>query len=129
MAAYPISHQPITRISAPDLARDLDLTDDEVAAILDIALRGSNGLDFLKELKARGIDLPVLVLSMHDEATYAERALRAGARGYVTKYDASSDVLGAIEQVLKGEIYLSRKMTARMRATKPSGKEPAAKES
>ncbi|MGA3172643.1 MAG: response regulator transcription factor [Chthoniobacteraceae bacterium] len=83
-------------------------------AIVDITLRGSNGLDFLKDLKARGIDLPVLVLSMHDEAIYAERVLRAGARGYITKYEASSEVLAAIDQVLKGEVYLSRQMTSRM---------------
>ena len=83
-------------------------------AIVDITLRGSNGLDFLKDLKARGIDLPVLVLSMHDEAIYAERVMRAGARGYITKYEASSEVMAAIEQVLKGEVYLSRQMTSRM---------------
>jgi DNA-binding NarL/FixJ family response regulator len=83
-------------------------------AIVDITLRGSNGLDFLKDLKARGIDLPVLVLSMHDEAIYAERVLRAGARGYITKYEASSEVMAAIEQVLNGEVYLSRQMTSRM---------------
>lgn len=83
-------------------------------AIVDITLRGSNGLDFLKDLKARGIELPVLVLSMHDEAIYAERALRAGARGYITKYEASSEVMAAIEQVLNGEVYLSRQMTSRM---------------
>jgi len=83
-------------------------------AILDITLRGSNGLDFLKDLKARGIDLPVLVLSMHDEAIYAQRVLRAGARGYITKSEASSEVMVAIEQVLNGEVYLSRQMTSRM---------------
>lgn len=83
-------------------------------AIVDITLRGSNGLDFLKDLKARGIELPVLVLSMHDEAIYAERVLRAGARGYITKYEASTEVMAAIEQVLNGEVYLSRQMTSRM---------------
>lgn len=83
-------------------------------AIVDITLRGSNGLDFIKDLKAREIDLPVLVLSMHDEAVYAERVLRAGARGYITKYEASSEVMAAIEQVLNGEVYLSRVMTNRM---------------
>ena len=83
-------------------------------AIVDITLRGSNGLDFLKDLKARQIDIPVLVLSMHDEAIYAERVLRAGARGYITKYEASSEVMAAIEQVLNGEVYLSRQMTSRM---------------
>ena len=83
-------------------------------AIVDITLRGSNGLDFIKDIKARGIDLPVLVLSMHDEAIYAQRVLRAGARGYITKYEASAEVMAAIEQVLKGEIYLSRQMTSSM---------------
>jgi DNA-binding NarL/FixJ family response regulator len=83
-------------------------------AIIDITLRGSNGLDFLKDLKAREIDLPVLVLSMHDEAVYAERVLRAGARGYITKSEASSEVMAAIEQVLTGQVYLSRQMTSRM---------------
>jgi DNA-binding NarL/FixJ family response regulator len=94
-------------------------------AIVDITLRGSNGLDFIKDIKARGIDLPVLVLSMHDEPIYAERALRAGARGYLTKSEASSEILTAIGQVLKGEIYLSGKMTARMRGATASGKKAA----
>jgi DNA-binding NarL/FixJ family response regulator len=94
-------------------------------AIVDIALRGSNGLDFLKDLKARGIDLPVLVLSMHDEAIYAERVLRAGARGYITKYEASSEVMAAIEQVLNGEVYLSRRMTSRMLGRFAVGKKVA----
>jgi DNA-binding NarL/FixJ family response regulator len=91
-------------------------------AIVDITLRGSNGLDFLKDLKARGIGLPVLVLSMHDEAIYAERVLRAGARGYITKYEASSEVMAAIEQVLNGEVYLSRQMTTRMLGRFSGGK-------
>jgi DNA-binding NarL/FixJ family response regulator len=91
-------------------------------AIVDITLRGSNGLDFLKDLKARGVEIPVLVLSMHDEAIYAERVLRAGARGYITKYEASSEVMAAIEQVLSGEVYLSRQMTARMLGRFATGK-------
>jgi len=94
-------------------------------AIVDITLRGSNGLDFLKDLKARNINLPVLVLSMHDEAIYAERVLRAGARGYITKYEASSEVMAAIEQVLNGEVYLSRQMTAQMLGRFAIGKKEA----
>ena len=97
-------------------------------AIMDITLRGSNGLDFLKDLKARGIELPVLVLSMHDEAIYAERVLRAGARGYITKYEASAEVMVAIEQVLSGEIYLSRQMTSRMLGRFSVGKKEDANE-
>ena len=94
-------------------------------AIVDITLRKSNGLDFLKDLKAREIKLPVLVLSMHDEAIYAERVLRAGARGYITKYEASSEVMAAIEQVLNGEVYLSRQMTSRMLGRFTFGKKSA----
>lgn len=93
-------------------------------AIVDITLRGSNGLDFLKDIKARGIDLPVLVLSMHDEAIYAERSLRAGARGYITKYEASSEVMAAIEQVLNGSVYLSQQMTRQMLDRFAVGKTP-----
>jgi len=91
-------------------------------AIVDITLRGSNGLDFLKDLKARGLEIPVLVLSMHDEAIYAERVLRAGARGYITKYEASSEVMAAIGQVLEGHIYLSQEMTSRMLGRFAGGK-------
>jgi DNA-binding NarL/FixJ family response regulator len=80
--------------------------------IVDISLRGSSGLELIKDLKAQGLPLPVLVLSMHDESLYAERALRAGAKGYITKHEASSTLIKAIEQVLDGKIYLSEKMTA-----------------
>ena len=59
-------------------------------AIVDISLKGSSGLELLKELRAQSIDLPVLVLSMHEESMYAERALRAGANGYITKHEASA---------------------------------------
>jgi DNA-binding NarL/FixJ family response regulator len=76
-------------------------------AIVDISLKGSNGLELLKDLRAHGIEMPVLVLSMHDESLYAERALRAGARGYITKHEASAKVMTAIRQVLAGEIYLN----------------------
>src|SRR4029079_12802311 len=75
-------------------------------AVVDITLKGSSGLELLKDMRAHGIDVPVLILSMHDESLYAERALRAGARGYITKHAASSGVMGAIRKVLKGEIYL-----------------------
>ncbi|MDQ2918608.1 MAG: response regulator transcription factor [Verrucomicrobiota bacterium] len=83
-------------------------------AIIDITLKGSSGLDLLKDLRAHEIDLPVLVLSMHDESLYAERALRAGARGYITKQEASAKVMIAIRQVLSGEIYLDARAMRRM---------------
>lgn len=82
--------------------------------ILDITLKGSNGLELLKDLRANEIEVPVLVLSMHEESLYAERALRAGARGYITKSEASSRVLAALREVLRGEIYLDLKTMARI---------------
>src|SRR6478672_7094473 len=83
-------------------------------AIVDITLKGSSGLELLKQLRARQIEVPVLILSMHDESLYAERALHAGARGYVTKHEASEEVMIAIRQILKGEIYLNRRFMSRM---------------
>jgi DNA-binding NarL/FixJ family response regulator len=74
--------------------------------IVDITLKGSNGLELIKNLKAAGVDVPLLVLSMHDESLYAERVLRAGARGYITKHEASSKIMTALRQVLAGQIYL-----------------------
>lgn len=82
--------------------------------ILDITLKSSNGLELLKDLRASEIEVPVLVLSMHEESLYAERALRAGARGYITKSEASSRVLAALREVLRGEIYLDTKTMARI---------------
>ncbi len=75
-------------------------------AIVDITLKNSNGLELLKDLRAQGLKVPVLILSMHAESLYAERAIRAGANGYITKEEASAKVMTAIRQVLSGEIYL-----------------------
>jgi DNA-binding NarL/FixJ family response regulator len=83
-------------------------------AIVDISLKGSSGLELLKDLRAHGITVPVLVLSMHDESLFAERSLRAGARGYITKYEVSSKVMTAIRRVLKGEIYLNPQFMSRI---------------
>ena len=83
-------------------------------AIVDITLKGSGGLDLLKDMRAHEIELPVLVLSMHDESLYAERALRAGAKGYITKHEASAKVMIAIRSVLRGEIYLDQQIMARI---------------
>jgi DNA-binding NarL/FixJ family response regulator len=77
-------------------------------------LRGSSGLELIKDLKCQGIDLPVLVLSMHDENLYAERVLRAGARGYITKNEASSEVIAAIRAVLAGEVYVSKQLATKI---------------
>ena len=83
-------------------------------AIVDISLEGSSGLELLKDLRAHGVAVPALVLSMHDESLYAERALRAGARGYLNKHETSAEVVRAIREVLNGEIYLNTSFMSRM---------------
>ncbi|MBL9114874.1 MAG: response regulator transcription factor [Verrucomicrobiaceae bacterium] len=80
-------------------------------AIVDITLRGPSGLELLKDIKAQGIKISVLVLSMHEEELYAERAMRAGARGYITKNEVSTTVVKAIRKVVAGEIYASKRFT------------------
>ena len=82
-------------------------------AIVDITLKGSSGIELLKDLRAQGIEVKVLMLSMHDEELYAERAFRAGARGYITKNEASSEVVKAVREVMNGGVYASRRVTAR----------------
>ena len=81
-------------------------------AIVDLSLKGSSGLELIKNLKAKENDVPVLVLSMHDEALYAERAMRAGASGYITKNQEAPQILEAVKTVLAGKIYLSVEMTS-----------------
>jgi DNA-binding NarL/FixJ family response regulator len=83
-------------------------------AVVDISLRGTSGLDLVKTLKDRYPRLAVLVLSMHDESLYAERVIRAGARGYIMKEEASDKLLNAIRRVLEGGIYLSEKMSSKL---------------
>jgi DNA-binding NarL/FixJ family response regulator len=83
-------------------------------AVVDISLKGGNGLELIKNIKASHPNLPILVLSMHDESLYAERALRAGSLGYIMKEEAAESVLVAIRKVLKGEVVLSDKMQARL---------------
>jgi DNA-binding NarL/FixJ family response regulator len=91
-------------------------------AIVDITLNGSSGLELLKDLRAHEIELPVLVLSMHEEKLYAERALRAGAKGYITKHEASASVMEAIRRVLAGEIYLKPRFISSILAKVMTGK-------
>ena len=79
-------------------------------ALIDLSLMGGSGLEVVKDLKAQHPHLPTLVLSLHDEALYAERALRAGARGYIMKRAPIPELLVAIRKVLDGDIYLSEKM-------------------
>jgi DNA-binding NarL/FixJ family response regulator len=76
-------------------------------AIVDISIKGSNGIELVKQMKAELPDLPILVLSMHDESLYALRALKAGALGYVMKAEALQHVIGAVRRVLDGRIFVS----------------------
>lgn len=82
--------------------------------IVDVSLRAGSGIDLIKDIKAQFPSLPVLTLSMHDEALYAERALRAGAKGYIMKQEATDEVVTAIRRVLAGTVYVSEGMTAKM---------------
>jgi DNA-binding NarL/FixJ family response regulator len=82
--------------------------------IVDISLGGTSGIDLIKAIKKEYEDLPVLVVSMHDESLYAERALRAGAMGYVMKHEPSKVVKAAIRKVLGGDMHLSEKMASSM---------------
>src|SRR5580692_12783147 len=81
---------------------------------VDISLNGPDGLDLLNDIRTRFPELPVLILSMHDESVYAERALRAGAQGYVMKQEATEKVLVALRRILSGEIYVSERIANRM---------------
>jgi DNA-binding NarL/FixJ family response regulator len=99
------------------------------AAVVDITLQGASGLELVKDLKARKMGLPVLVLSMHDEKLYAERVIRAGARGYITKQERPAVVVEAIRKVIEGGIYVSERVTGKIlerldhvhRSVEPSG--------
>jgi DNA-binding NarL/FixJ family response regulator len=99
-----------TRVAALDSIRKCrpDLV------IVDLALGDEDGLDLVKEIKTRYPNIPSLVLSMHDEAVYAERALSAGALGYVTKQQLGETVLSAIRRTLAGEIYISEALQRRL---------------
>jgi DNA-binding NarL/FixJ family response regulator len=82
--------------------------------IADISLNGPDGLDLLKNIRMLHPDLPVLILSMHDESIYAERALRARANGYIMKQEATEKVLVAVRRILSGDIYLSDRMANKL---------------
>jgi DNA-binding NarL/FixJ family response regulator len=79
-------------------------------AVVDLSLEEGSGLELIRTLRKSAPTLPVLVLSMHDEALFAERVLRAGARGYIMKREAITGLVGAIRQVLSGRIYVSAQM-------------------
>ncbi len=90
--------------------------------IADISLNGPDGLDLLKNLRSLCPDLPVLILSMHDESIYAERALRARANGYIMKQEATDQVLVAVRRILDDKIYLSNRMANKLLQQYMSGR-------
>jgi len=99
--------------NAPEALRLVEAIRPDIA-IVDISLASGSGIELIKSIKASQFDTAVLVLSMHDELLYAERALRAGAGGYVMKSEATQKIFQAIHQVLDGEIYVSEKVAALM---------------
>jgi DNA-binding NarL/FixJ family response regulator len=82
--------------------------------LLDVSLPGPDGIELLKTIRATDPRLPVLVLSMHDESVYAERALRAGANGYIMKQEATENVLVALRRILRQEMYVSDRVASAM---------------
>lgn len=83
-------------------------------AIIDLTLEDGSGIDLLKDLRVAHPELKLLVLTMHDELVFAERALRAGALGYVNKQEVSRTIVSAIREILAGKLYLSQRTTERM---------------
>jgi DNA-binding NarL/FixJ family response regulator len=102
-----------TASSAPEALDALNRIDPDLL-LVDISLTGMNGIELIKIVKKRNERLPILVLSMHAEAFYAERAIRAGAKGYVMKHASADTFLAAIRKVLAGKIYLSPTMTEKL---------------
>ncbi len=97
--------------------------------IVDISLNGPDGLELLKNARITSPRLPVLILSMHDESIYAERALRAGANGYIMKQEATEKVLVALRRILSGEIYVSDRVANSMLQHYVRGSHPAERSS
>jgi DNA-binding NarL/FixJ family response regulator len=98
---------------APEALKAISETKPDIV-VIDILLKSSNGIELMKSIKAQYPKLPVLILSMHNEALYAERALRAGAMGYIMKQEASEKLLTAIRHVLAGQIYVSDKISKKL---------------
>ena len=116
--AIRISHLPEWKVcgEAANIAEALQLvasTKPDVA-IIDISLKTGDGIDLIKRIKARSKGVRMLVWSMHSENLYAERALRAGAMGYITKDQATDQIVEAIRQILAGKVYLSEDMAAKL---------------
>ncbi len=96
---------------AENAAQALEVLENESVdiAVVDISLNGTNGIQLTEKIKSKYPDLPVLILTIHDEALYAKRALEAGAKGYVNKREAAETIITAIRLVLSGKQYISEK--------------------
>lgn len=99
--------------TAAEAVKQIDALHPDVV-VVDISLQDRSGLELIKELQGRDAELPILALSMHEESLYAERVLRAGGRGYITKQEAPHKVLDAIRKVLSGQIYVSEQAATRL---------------
>lgn len=113
-----INHEPDLRAccEAETAAQALQIAADRKPdlVLLDISLPDRSGLELIKDLRALHAELPVLVVSMHDELVFAERVLRAGARGYIMKQEGGKRMMQAIRRVLSGQIYVSERMAVKI---------------
>jgi DNA-binding NarL/FixJ family response regulator len=98
---------------APEAMQQVSATQPDLA-VIDISLKSGNGIELVKQIKAVNDKVKMLVSSMHDESLYAERALRAGAKGFINKEEATTNIIEAIRQILRGKVYLSGRMTERV---------------
>jgi len=110
-----------TAVDAMALIRELEPD----LVIADIGLPGTSGIELTKTIRAEFHQLPVLILSMHEEALYATRALRAGAMGYIVKQDAIDNIAAALREALNGRRYLSPVIAAQLQHNGPDGRTPS----
>lgn len=108
--------------SAEEALSLMDKTSPDLA-VIDVSLPGMSGLELIKHLKAMKPDLAVLVVSRHDESLYAERAIRAGARGYLMKMEAADVIVKAVRHILNGGIYVSEEIKERLLLGMMAGKD------
>lgn len=113
--------------SAPAALESVAKTKPDIA-IVDISLENSSGLELIKSLKELQPEVGVVVFSMHDELLYAERALRAGAKGYIMKRETTRNVIEAIRRVLQGKLYISAAVAEAITARSVGGKNPERKD-
>lgn len=109
---------------APQAIQEITVQKPDVA-IVDISLKEGSGIELIKRLKLLQPNLAIIVLSMHDEELYAERALRAGARGYIMKRETAKKIILAIRQVLDGKLYMSKNLAAAFAEKFVDGRLPA----